>query len=69
MFWKKDVNNRYEYVAITKLSPIREDKALYGQRHFRVTLSDGTSEEVTFEADDWEKFHASYRNGGFVLNA
>ena len=54
MLWRKvGLNDRYEYVAVVKMESIREDTALYGQRHFKVTLADNTTDEITFENDEW----------------
>lgn len=70
MFYKKVENDRYVYVAINKMGPIREweNRALYGQRHYHLELADGTSVEHTFEADHWSQFSASFKKGGAVIN-
>jgi hypothetical protein len=68
MFWKKYAHGEYEYVAITKMESVDEKTALYGQRHFRVTLADGSTERITFENDDWRAFECKPADGGMVLN-
>ena len=68
MFYKKLDGQQYIYVAIQTMTPIRQDTAIYGQKHFCLHLADGTNAEFTFENDDWVKFSASFKNGGAVIN-
>lgn len=72
MFWKlyNSLTHHFEYHAIVSMEvDLHADaNALYGQKHYIVTLANGTKERHTFEPADWAKFSASYKKNGFVLN-
>lgn len=70
MFWKLENNGEYEYHAIVslKINKAIQEKSLYGQRHYTVTLANRQSFEYTFEQKEWSKLDESYSQGGFILN-
>lgn len=68
MFWKKLNVNVYDFIAVTSFRQLPRENLLYGQRVYEFKLSDGSTETVHFEQEEWEKLEKSFRNGGTVIN-
>ncbi|MEE4097671.1 hypothetical protein [Pseudomonas viridiflava] len=70
MLWKKTVS--YEdfprYLAVLEAQEINHEKQLYGNREYRLKLSDGSSVTHTFTAQEYQVWWASISKGGQVVN-
>lgn len=49
----------YKKVAIVEFEQVREDKLLYGDRRYRLTLANSTVKEVVLKMAEWEKLEAA----------
>lgn len=70
MFWKIHVPhlNRYKYVAVLEIEEVGDGNMLYGEREFRLTLSNGSVETCTFRPDQYRQWQSSILGGGLVVN-
>ncbi|MHB8410001.1 MAG: hypothetical protein ACYDHY_18300 [Acidiferrobacterales bacterium] len=53
MFWRRCVDQRFEYLSVTKIEEVVQDSLLDGQKEFRFHLSDGSSETLRLDREMW----------------
>lgn len=70
MLWKKTVSheNYPRYLAVLEAQEINPEKQLYGNREYRLKLSDGSSVTHTFTIHEYQAWWASVSKGGQVVN-
>lgn len=63
MYWKKQVGEQVEYVAVLKLVQIHTGQERRGQKTYVLTLADNTTAEHTFEFEECLHWQSRFGKG------